>query len=240
MKLAFISDIHGNAVALEAVLASIKEKEVDNIVVLGDIAYRGPEPKRSIKLIQDLNTTVIKGNADEWIVRGVKQGEVPEQARNLMNQEREWTVSQLDQSALNYLETLPTNLNLTKQGIHMHAFHATPTSLFDVVLPDATNDEIREKIINKYNADIYLYGHIHQSYIRNIDGKTIINLGSVGLPFDGIPKASYAIVEITDGSISTSIERVTYDIEKTIQAYKEANYPNTAMMEQILRTAKNG
>ncbi len=240
MKLAFISDIHGNAVALDAVLADIQRKQVDNIIVLGDIAYRGPEPKRSIDLVQQLHATVIKGNADEWVVRGVQQGEVPQQAHEIMSQERDWTVAQLDQSALDYLNDLPTELSFTKQGVRIHAFHATPTSLFDIVLPDATNEEIEEKLTNTYDADLYLYGHIHQPYIRNIKGKTIINLGSVGLPFDGVPKASYVMVEINNGSISTAINRVNYDLEKTIQAYKDTNYPNTEMMERIIRTATNG
>ena len=74
MRYAFISDIHGNAVALEAVLKDIEVKQADKIIVLGDVAYRGPEPKKSVELIQSLETDVIKGNADEWIVRGVREG----------------------------------------------------------------------------------------------------------------------------------------------------------------------
>lgn len=240
MRIAFISDIHGNATALEAVLADIKEKQIDQIVVLGDIAYRGPEPKYSIKLVQDLDATVIKGNADEWIVRGVQQGEVPDQALELMNQEREWAVSQLDQAEIDYLSNLPSDLSFIKEGVTIHGFHATPSSLFDVVLPSASDAEITDKLTKDTEADIYLYGHIHQAYIRPVDGKTIVNLGSVGLPFDGVTKASYATIEINKNTVSASIERVDYDIEKTIQAYKDNNYPNIDMMEQILRTGKNG
>ena len=80
MKLAFISDIHGNATALDAVLQDIKNKNVDKVYVLGDICYRGLEPQRSLELVQSLHTDVIKGNADEWVVRGVQQGEVPDPA----------------------------------------------------------------------------------------------------------------------------------------------------------------
>lgn len=64
MKIAFISDIHGNAVALESVLEDIDKKNVDRIIVLGDICFRGPEPKRSLDLVRSLDTYVIKGNAD--------------------------------------------------------------------------------------------------------------------------------------------------------------------------------
>ncbi len=77
MKLAFISDIHGNAIALDAVLQDISAKNADKVFVLGDICYRGPEPKRALDLVRSLNCEVIKGNADEWVIRGVREGEVP-------------------------------------------------------------------------------------------------------------------------------------------------------------------
>ncbi|MDL4842666.1 metallophosphoesterase family protein [Aquibacillus rhizosphaerae] len=237
MKIAFISDIHGNAIALEAVLKDIENKHVDKIVVLGDLAYRGPEPKRSIELVKGLNTTVIKGNADEWIVRGVNQGEVPDKVLDLMNEERDWSVSQIDQADMDYLAQLPTEITLEDEGIKFHAFHATPTSLFDVVLPDAADSELESKLISAKDADVYLYGHIHKAYIRYVQGKTIINLGSIGLPFDGVTKASYAIVNVKDGILSTSIERVSYDYQKTIDLYDTVNYPNTSMMKNIVKSA---
>jgi putative phosphoesterase len=238
MRLAFISDIHGNAVALENVLADIAKKNIDKIYVLGDLCYRCPEPKRSLDLIRSLNTEVIKGNADEWVVRGVRAGEVPEKAFEMMNLERDWVVSQLEQSDLDYLEKLPTEINLEVEGVVIHLFHATPESLFETVLPYADDETIQTKLMSaKTDAQIYIYGHIHKSYIRYLKGKTVINTGSVGLPFDSLALASYAIVEIVDGAISTSIERVGYDIEKVVEQYMKANYPNAEMMIKVLRNA---
>src|SRR5690625_3969961 len=138
MKIAFISDIHGNAVALEAVLTDLRKKEVDEVFVLGDICFRGPEPKHSLEIIQALNTDVIKGNADEWVVRSIYDGEVPEQAFTMMTKERDWTASKLDDDQLAYLRDLPTELNLEFGDIKIHAFHATPNSLFDIVQPFAS------------------------------------------------------------------------------------------------------
>ncbi|WP_138419906.1 metallophosphoesterase family protein [Aquibacillus sediminis] len=235
MRIAFLSDIHGNATALDAVLQDIKTKQVDKTVVLGDIAYRGPEPKRSIELVQQLDATVIKGNADEWIVRGVKQGEVPEQALELMTKERDWAVAQLEQSEMDYLANLPTETYFTEQGVNFHGFHATPTSLFANVLPDAKDEEIESTLMGNNDADVYLYGHIHKPYIRYINGKTIMNLGSVGLPFDGLAKASYALVDVNDGNVTTSIQRVDYDLHKTIELYEQVGYPNTEMMQNVIR-----
>lgn len=236
MKLAFISDIHGNANALDAVLADIKERNIDKVYVLGDLCYRGPEPQRSLDLVRSLNTSVIKGNADEWVVRGVNQGEVPDQAIEMMNKERDWICSQLTEESVDYLRNLPTELEIEQNGIKIHAFHATPESLFEVVLPIENDETLTTKMMTK-EADLYIYAHIHRPYIRYIDGKCIMNIGSVGLPFDGVKKASYAMVDIQEGSFQTSIVRVGYDINQTIDQFQQSDYPNKAKLMETLRNA---
>lgn len=238
MKIAFISDIHGNAIALDAVLEDIEKLGIDKIYVLGDICYRGPEPKRSLDLVRSLHTEVIKGNADEWVVRGVREGEVADKVLGLMNHERQWIVEQLEPSDIDYLETLPTQLNLTIEEVEISAFHATPTSLFDIVLPNADDNQIEASLMQTQGAQVFVYAHIHKPYIRYINGKVIINIGSVGLPFDGLAKASYGLVEVEDGHIKTSIRRVNYDLERVVALYYELKYPNAEMMSKVIRTAK--
>jgi putative phosphoesterase len=238
MKIAFISDIHGNAIALEAVLQDIENQGIDKIYVLGDICYRGPEPKRSLDLVRSLHTEVIKGNADEWVVRGVQEGEVPEKALELMNLERQWIVSQLEPSDIDYLASLPAQLNLSIENVGISAFHATPTSLFDIVLPNAEDQQIETSLMEANEAQIYVYAHIHKPYIRFLNGKVIMNIGSVGLPFDGLTKSSYGLIEIEDGHIKTSIRRVSYNLESVVALYHEAKYPNADMMSKVIMTAK--
>ncbi|WP_318509315.1 metallophosphoesterase family protein [Bacillus sp. T3] len=239
MKIAFISDIHGNAVALDAVLRELKRSEVDKIYVLGDVCYRGPEPKRSLELVRSLDTEVIKGNADEWVVRGVREGEVPPQALNMMQTERDWTVSQLDETDLDYLRGLPSDLKINLNNVAIHGFHATPESLFEIVLPDSGDDVLETRLMQgAQDAQIYVYGHIHRPYIRFINGKIVMNIGSVGLPFDGMAKASYGLVEVEDGRAKVSIQRVDYDLEKVIELYENLDYPNTAMMTEVIRNGR--
>jgi putative phosphoesterase len=238
MKIAFISDIHGNAIALESVLQDIENQGIDKIYVLGDICYRGPEPKRSLDLVRSLHTEVIKGNADEWVVRGVQEGEVPEKALELMNLERQWVVSQLEASDIDYLASLPAQLNFSIENVGISAFHATPTSLFDIVLPNADDQQIETSLMEAKEAQIYVYAHIHKPYIRYLNGKVIMNIGSVGLPFDGITKSSYGLIEIEDGHIKTSIRRVSYNLESVVALYHEVKYPNADMMSKVIMTAK--
>lgn len=237
MRFAFISDIHGNAVALEAVLNDIKKKNVDKIFVLGDLCYRGPNPKESIQLIKGLETDVIKGNADEWVIRGVQEGEVPKNALEIMNKERDWTVSNLDLEDIEYLSVLQSELHIEYGGIHIHAFHATPNSLFDVVQPFEDDESMVEKLIGN-DADIFVYAHIHKPFIRYINGKCIMNLGSVGLPFDGLRKASYMILDIAEESFQVSNVRVNYDYTKVIKQIEESNYPNSKFLSKIISDAK--
>ncbi len=237
MKIAFISDIHGNADALEVVLQDIKEKSVEQVFVLGDLCYRGIEPTRALELVKALNCDVIKGNADEWVVRGVREGEVPDQALEIMNKERDWILSKLDEESVEYLRELPTELNLTFSDVTFQAFYATPDSLFEVVQPDESDEVLIEKLMVK-QADLFIYAHIHKAYIRCLNGKYIINCGSIGLPFDGLKKASYTLVDIEEGSVQVSNVRVDYDVECVIQQFKESDYPNRELLTKILYNAR--
>ncbi|MBO0962178.1 metallophosphoesterase family protein [Neobacillus sp. MM2021_6] len=233
MKIAFISDIHGNATALDAVLADINQRNVERIFVLGDLCFGGPEPQRSLELVNSLNAEVIKGNADEWIVRGINEGEVPDSAIEIMNKERDWALEQLDEGNVEYLRNLPTELKLEYGKVKIHACHATPHSLFEVVTPYESDQLIADKMMGS-EADIYIYAHIHKPYIRYINGKCIINTGSIGLPFDGLAKSSYALLEIQEESFQTSIVRVAYDVNKVIKQFSESDYPNSEQMKKLL------
>jgi putative phosphoesterase len=242
VKIAFISDIHGNAVALEAVLADIQGKSVDRIAVLGDLCYRGPEPKRSLDLVRELGADVIKGNADAWTVRGVREGEVPEKVLEGMNKEREWIAAQLDEADLEFLDKLSDELILqvgegAAGGLTIHAFHATPDSLFEVVLPHSDPESLQTKLMSSVqDASLYVYAHIHTPYIRYLHGKCVVNIGSVGLPFDGLAKASYALVEVDqENRYRVSIERVSYDVDKVVEQYRNSDYPNADFMIDVVR-----
>jgi putative phosphoesterase len=152
---------------------------------------------------------------------------------------REWTFSQLDVDSIDYLKNLPTELNLEYEKVKIHAYHATPDSLFEVVLPYESDQVLEEKMMRD-EADIYIYGHTHKPYIRYMNGKCIINIGSVGLTFDGLAKSSYAILDIEENSFQTSLVRVNYDVNKVIRQFRqfrESNYPNSEQMIKVLKNA---
>ncbi|WP_416149764.1 metallophosphoesterase family protein [Salipaludibacillus sp. HK11] len=240
MKLAILSDIHGNEQALRAVLEDISKINVTHIAVLGDISYRGAKPKQCLDLVRELDAKVIKGNADEWIVRGVKSGEVPEKALSMMQTEQAWAKSKLTDEDLNYLNSLPETLEIPLTNkTQLFACHATPTSLFDIVSDQAGKEQFAQFSQANERADFYVYGHIHLPFLRSFSGKKIINTGSVGLPFDGDPRASYLIFDRFGDDIQLQFRRVKYDIDQACADLDDENYPENArdLIKGIYRSA---
>ncbi|MDA3130145.1 metallophosphoesterase family protein [Aliibacillus thermotolerans] len=238
MQIALLSDIHGNARALKAVLKDIRDKNIRHVYILGDLCYRGPEPKNTLETIRSIPAKVLKGNADEWIVRGIQKGEAPEHLLPLMRQEREWALERLTSDDIHYLENLPESFyEKFTDHVTMHAFHATPRSLFETVLSSASDEEL-EQLVTNSDANVIVYGHIHTPFIRKVNGRTFINTGSVGLPFDGDPRPSYALLTIEEQSVTASIERVSYDISKVVRQYEANDYPNSDQMKSILQNGR--
>jgi len=239
MKIAFISDIHGNAIALDTVLHDISLKSVDKIIVLGDISFRGPEPKRSIDIIRSLDSPTIKGNADEWIIRGINNGEVPNHVFQIMQKELQWTKEKLEINDFIFLKNLPNELTINlSDSLLVHCFHATPDNLFEVVSSSEEDSILSSKLMNKKEAHIYIYGHTHKPYIKFFDNKCVANTGSVGLPLDGPAYSSYLILENENDNFYISIQKVKYDVDKVITQLKESNYPNIDFFEQTLASQK--
>lgn len=241
MKLALLSDIHGNETALRAVLEDLSAKNASHIAVLGDISFRGPKPKECLDLIRELHGKVIKGNADEWLVRGIQRGEVPDQAFDTMKKEQAWAYSRMTDEGLSYLNELPEEIEVpltNKTQIYMT--HAAPGDLFKVIPEYSSNKAFDTFFEANPRAEFYAYGHIHIPHMRQIEGKNILNTGSIGLPFDGQSKASYVMLERMDESISINFHRVPYDIDKAVFDLKDTNYPDEGrkIVESIYRHAK--
>lgn len=238
MQVALLSDIHGNARALKAVLNELRDRNIRRIYILGDLCFRGPEPKNTLETIRSIPAKVLKGNADEWLVRGIQKGEAPEHLLPLMKQEREWTLERLTSDDIRYLNNLPESFyEKLNDHVTMHAFHATPHSLFDIVPSSATDAQL-EQLAENSDANIIVYGHIHTPFIRTINNRTFINTGSVGLPFDGDPRPSYVLLTIEKDSFTATIERVSYDIDKVVRQYEANDYPNSEQMKSILQNGK--
>lgn len=227
MKVALFGDIHGNAHALEAVLEDIEKQQADKMIVLGDLVFKGPLPELCVKRIQQLDTDVIQGNIDEMVgLNHIQDGfaKSPEHEADL-RKEMDWTRARLSEEEIEYLVRLPFEYEEELTPHHsLFCVHANPHNLLDIVLP-GSNEQALVTMFRQTEASIVAYGHIHQPFVRFIDGKVLLNTGSVGLPFDGDPRASYAILEVDEEQLNVSFRRIKYDVDAAADAFKGSGHP---------------
>jgi protein phosphatase len=236
MKIAVVSDIHGNIPALEAVLRDIEGQAADEILCLGDLVGKGPESPAAVDLCRRHCDAIVQGNWDEGLYKAYLEhlaaplGEHPaEQSMTL------WYMQQLGEERLRYLGSLPYWLERTISGRIVRFFHAHPRSFtrYFASTPPAQLRELLEPPPDspcRETSHIALYGDIHSPYLLPLDGRIIANVGSVGNPLD-MPLACYALLEGVRGgtladAFSLTIRRVPYDLEEAIRRARIAKLPD--------------
>lgn len=238
MRLVIISDVHSNLVAFETVVEDVKRLRPDAIVYLGDAVMKGPKPQECIDLLRSLDPlVVVRGNYDNMFTRFPKPGWQPQNAKErLILEDFSYHQARLRSDDQAWLAHLPTSETLTLSDLRIDLFHAAPTSLHKITWPWASNEELLE-LFPHPDTNIVLFGHIHHGFIRHVQGHLIVNSGSIGLPFDGDHRSSYAVVDIEKGSLSAQLRRVPYDIERAIQIAYDCNMPGANLYESSLREA---
>jgi len=199
VPLALVSDVHGNDTALAAVVEELERLGIERVLCLGDAVQGGSQPAEVLDRLAKLGWPVILGNADAFLL------EVPEDSPEWMREEqlerRAWTLGQLSAEHLDQIRSFVPTLDVQlADGFVLRAFHGSPRSYDDVVLPE-TPDAEAERILGGSGADLLAGGHTHLQWARYVDGALYVNPGSVGFAYDRFdddpsPKnlAEYAIV----------------------------------------------
>jgi putative phosphoesterase len=229
MRLALISDVHGNRVALDAALADIERIGVDGGVCLGDVAQGGPQPAEALDRVRELGWPVILGNADDFLLRVPEDSPEPITERQLAV--REWTRSRLTAAHLELIASFAPTIELElPAGGKLLACHGSPRSYDDVLLPETVPGPAYET-----DADVIAGGHTHLQWTRQIGPVFFVNPGSVGLandrhrPPDAIrptPVAEYALLHAGEGGIAVEFSRVPYDVEALLAAAAAGERPD--------------
>ena len=238
MKIAIISDIHGNLEALKVTLKDIEKRNVDRIICLGDTIAKGIHPKECLDLIKENCEIVLQGNCDaHFSMEHENIDKMPEQEQKRIK----WNQSLINKEDREYLLKLPFCYEFYMSGSLVRLFHATPTVNNKAIL---NVDSIETKYqmflpskntVSQMKADVVIYGHIHHPYMDKIYNKTLINVGSVGNSFDVIrnknkdsnvletTKSNYLIIEGEYNSkeynsdIAFQFVKVPYDIERELK-----------------------
>lgn len=234
MRIAILSDIHGNRTAFEAVLSDLRQTSPDLILHGGDLVGSGSSSAEIVDRIRDLGWQGVAGNTDEILSD-------PETFEEFAGQRPEmealWAAIRetaavergtLGDNRIAWLRSLPKEQILDNLAL----VHASPKSAWTSPVADAGNDEL-EAIYGPLGRPVVVYGHIHRPFIRRVGPVLVINTGSVSLSYDGDRRAAYLLL---NGS-SPTIRRVEYDVEAEIAALAGSGLPHHDWIARILRTA---
>jgi putative phosphoesterase len=235
MRIAIISDIHGNITALDAVLQDLEQQPpVDQCIIAGDLCLNGPCPRESIERVQSLNCPVIQGNTDlEIAAQAPHKGE---KKRTTVG----WTREQIGSGGIDYLESLPFSHRISNpQGSDVLVVHANPLNLEDAIFPNAS-DSTLELLLGGLDSDISIlaFGHLHIAYTRRWRHLLLVDVGSCGLPRDEDHRAAYAILDWQDNDWQAEIRRVPYDVQEVVKQLKTCGIPNAEKRIKVLLDAR--
>lgn len=235
MRIAIVSDIHGNVTAFEAVLADLFRTSPDLILHGGDVVFGGSNSAAIIDRIRDLGWPGVVGNTDEAVYRPTALTEfaaaAPPNYKPMFDRIEE--IAAFERAALSahhveWLRALP----LVHLADSFALVHASPTDCWRSPLPEAADEDF--EIYRALARPLVIYGHVHRSFTRALPGLTAINTGSVSQSHDGDTRASYLLLD--DGV--PAIRRVDYDVAREIKAIEARGMPHAEWMTRMLRIAR--
>jgi len=244
MRVAIVSDIHANPVALASALGVIGREAVDQIICLGDVASDGPQPRETLQLIRQLRCPVIMGNADAQLL-GLEP-ELTDPALERFKEASRWCASILEPEDRSFLASFAPRLILDCAGTPMSLFHGSPKSFNDEIYP-TTSDEALRAFLANHPAAIHVGGHTHFQMLRRIDNALFVNPGSIGMAYDrtrgsqGRIKfaawAEFAILQLSSSGWDVSLRREPFDLDEFVAAIRSSGMPNNDWWSAAWRSA---
>ena len=259
IRLAFLGDIHGNLPALEAVLDEIDKQTPDAVFLLGDLLNRCPWTLDVVDVLRQRDWPSVQGNHD-LVLANLN---TPEGPPTFNDKNRfpniHWTWEQMRPHDLCYLRNLPHDLLIEIQGApSLRLFHGLPDNPFAGIVPDADEESVSSQIA-VYDESVLICGHTHQPMDRTITAQSsehnggsypckqrILNPGSVGMPYNGDPRAHYLLLDLVkeDGKLGwqPQFRRLDYDFDRVASAFRSSGLLESsgAIAALNLRTIKDG
>jgi len=236
-KIALLSDVHGNLPALEAVLADATQNGAGAVWNLGDFLGYAPFPNEVIQKLREAKAANVVGNYDLKVLAFEQKKEKWKRKKAAEKYTAfAWNHEHLSADSRAFLESLPEQVRCAVSGLSALLVHGSPASVAEL-LGRATPAARFRELAGMASADLVACGHSHQAFVRRVDETWFVNPGSVGRPEGGDWRASYALLEVADGNVHVRHRRVTYDIERVVQAVRAAGLP--AEFVDVFREAKS-
>jgi putative phosphoesterase len=229
MRVGLFSDVHGNGVGLDAVLAELEDAHVDRLVCLGDLVEGGPQPAYCLRRVQELGCPVVLGNTDHWLVEYYREPGI-----SVRSDLGEWARERLGEDGLGAVAAFPDTYELELgDGRRLLCVHGTPTSRIEKVEPTARDEELVELL---GHATVLAAGHTHEQWQRQVGERLVVNPGRISGPFGGRVlrstrsdfdgTADYAVLTAEAGSLSVELRRVEYPLEELRRVTLESGMPH--------------
>lgn len=219
MRIAVLSDIHGFSLALARVLDDVATRDVDHLLVAGDLCKGGPDPAGVISRLREADAECVYGNTE----------------RDLFGKDGDdlgaWTRAQIGEPGLDDLRSLPFSIRVPHPGngdrreADLLVVHANPTDVDRHLSPNASDREIR-KILGDEVARTIAFGHLHVAYDRVIDDVTLVDVSAVGNPRDGDLRPRYAVFEDSGEGWTFEMHYVDYPLDETCEQMERSGMPN--------------
>jgi putative phosphoesterase len=230
-RIALISDLHGNAIALRTVLRAIEADGVDEIICLGDVATLGVGPGDVVDILQALGCRCINGNHDDYVLR-----DTPDDGHNdtpILRESIQWAREQLSKSQLEFVNRFEAGIDLELGAHRIMLFHGSPSSNLVNLLAETPPEEF-DALLGPERAMVMAGGHTHLPMLRQHRGVLVVNPGSVGAafreyPFAGppviMPVGQYASIEVRDERLSVQLHQVPLDRSALLKAARDSSNP---------------
>jgi predicted phosphodiesterase len=219
-RIALISDIHANLIALEAVLADVDRVGVDQLIFLGDALTIGPQPKAVVERLKALGCPCIRGNHEDFLLDlpALHNGDHAPWYITIA----EWCAAQLEPADFAFLQSFQPTCQIALDAANdLLCCHGSPQSNTDQILP-TMSDAALAVMLTGQSARVIACGHTHLPLVRRLAQQTIVNVGSVGapfmtFPFEGqprlVPWAEYGLLDWHNGRLQIELRQVPLDLE---------------------------
>jgi putative phosphoesterase len=228
-QITVFGDIHANLPALDAVLADIDARNLDNLYCLGDLVGYGVWPNEVITAVRQRNIPTIMGNYDQGVGQDSDDCgcayKTPE-AQALGERSIAWSNAHTSAENKAYLRELVTQIPLQVGDLQVVLVHGSPRKVNEYLYEDRPEASL-ERLLDMVAADVLVCGHTHLPYHRVLgSGRHVINAGSVGKPKDNNPQACYLVLAAEGKDLSAEFIRVPYDVEQAAQAIEATEMPH--------------